>query len=355
MRKILIIFLAAVALAGCDRQRDLYVISSPLLQIEGDWRLSLGIAEMRDATAMLYKDDGTSGKWLFRQPNTVLAKVSRGEYDVLVFNGLMFDELDTNLDAVFFRNTDRAETFEAVAAPATPNPRLMRSEDEYLASNDMEVFTSAESMIRVDGEQQFSIIYRNGERIAEAGADHVEEELYLAPLARSYRCRVIVHLTNPSNALSAAGSLRGFAGSAFAFSGLPSHFEVTHQLKLNDLTITNSGTREDPDDQEEGTVRTPWFVTFGPPLDMPARRYTFDLTVWLRNGQAMSKEFEVSDEQIGRIIERITEYRSGEPAAPPVIVLEFCMELPENLSGGSVSVDGWGDDELITVPIFRNR
>ncbi|MCL2562376.1 MAG: hypothetical protein FWE10_08700 [Rikenellaceae bacterium] len=353
MRNILIIFLAAVALAGCDKQRDLYGISSPLLEIEGDWRFSLGIAEMRDATAMLYKDDGTSGKWLFREPNVVRPKVSRGEYDVLVFNGLMFSEQETNLDAVFFRNTDKAETFEAVAMPGTPNSRLVRSEGEYIASNDMEVFTSADGMISVEGERVFYIIYRNGERVSTNGGDHVEDELYLTPLARSYWCQIIVHLTNPSNALSAAGSFRGFAGSAFAFSGLPSHFDVTHQLRLNDLQITKAGTRGDPDDEEEGTVRTPWFVTFGPPLDVPARRYTFDLTVWLRDGQTMSKEFEVSREEIERIIERITEYRNGEMTTPPVIVLEFCMELPENLSGGSISVDDWGDDELITVPIRR--
>jgi hypothetical protein len=269
----------------------------------------------------------------------------------------MFSEDNTNLDHIDFRNTANVETFEAVVAEVAPNGRLGRANGEYIASNEMELLTSAYKRSFVEGEQQYLIKYSNGHNGYPTLDDYIESELRMTPIAVSYLCQIIVCLVNPSSAFIANGALHGFAGSAFMASGEPNAgFIVTHQLKLNRLTITNEGTPDDPDDLERGTIESPLFVTFGPPLNRPERQYTFDLSVILRDGVEVNHTFNVTD-QIEKAICEILDYREnfGEIHFNLIIPIEIFIELPKvepDTPGGEiVNIKPWGDDEIITVKI----
>ena len=357
MRKYILLFSALLLFAACDKQRDLYDTASPLLRIEGNWVPSLDIQDMSNrATAMLYRG-GDITKEFFYRPNNVTAKVSRGEYDILLFNGLMFSEENPNLDHIFFRNSANFEAFEAVVVEVAPNNRLGRAAGEYIASNDMEILTSAHAKVFVEGEKQYILKYKNGHNGFPTVDDYVESELQLIPFALSYYTQVVVHLVNPSSAMIANGALRGFVGSAFMASGLPSDFDVTHQFRLNNLKITNRGTRSDSDDPERGTIESPWFVTFGPPLNKADRIYTLELSIILKNGKEVNRTFDVT-EQVNFAVHKILNHRQTAPTDIHIeitIPIEISLEL-EEVGGGDgsgllINVNNWEDDEIIRVII----
>ncbi len=87
MKKIVIAFIFMVLLAGCDKQRDLYDISDTVLHVHGSWSHSLEEHSMLDATVLLYRDGNIKKEFLSR-PNGVTTHVTRGDYEVVVFNGL---------------------------------------------------------------------------------------------------------------------------------------------------------------------------------------------------------------------------------------------------------------------------
>lgn len=167
MRKIGIIIAALVFVtSGCDKQRDLYVKAGPMLYVEGDWLPSLGKTDMyMNATAVVYKKEaGMFRKEYFFAPDYVTVPVEKGDYDVVIFNGLMYSAEDTHLDNVYFRGIDGFDTFEAVAVEAEANRRLGKSEGEYIASNDMEIITSASDEQPIDGSSSYYLKYKNGKK-----------------------------------------------------------------------------------------------------------------------------------------------------------------------------------------------
>lgn len=144
MKKIyLLTFLVPLIVACNSELRDLYDTNDHELHVEGSWAHSLGEQNMREATVLLHHSDGTRSKKHLSRPNGASLSVKSGDYDVMVFNGIMESEDATNLDHIHFRGSDRLETFEIYAAEAKPLNRLGRADDEYIASNEMEVFTFA--------------------------------------------------------------------------------------------------------------------------------------------------------------------------------------------------------------------
>jgi len=352
MRKRIIITVFISIIACCDEQRDLYDTASPLIEIKGNWVPSLGMEDMSGrATAMLYHNDKVT-KEFFLKPNSVTARVTQGEYDILIFNGMMFSEENTNLDHILFRNTNNIAHFEAVAVEVAPNARLVRANGEYIASNDMELLTVARTQLSVEGERLYYLKYKNGRDMNTNMESIVERTVSLTPYAVSYPTQVMIHLTNPSSAAIANGALRGFVGAVMMASGAPSLFDVTHHLRLNNLIITNQGTAGNPNDPETGTIESPWFVTFGPPLDESNRRYTFELSIILRDGQTVNGTFDITD-QINATILRIKNYRQTPTTIQfrLTIPIEISVNLPKVEGESGVDVNDWEEDEIIRVVI----
>lgn len=344
---------AGTLLAGCQKQRDLYTVVHPMLCIDGDWQPSLGIADMsQNATAMIYCHDGSVCKEYFLS-NSVTTDITEGRYDVLIFNGLMYSPDNTHLDNIFFCGTDRAETFEACVAEAQPNRRLAKQPDEFLASTEMGILAPAFATHMASGHNEYCLKYRDGQNGYPLYADYIETHLLMTPRTVSYSTRVTVNLINPASALAANGALRGFAGSVFLASGMPSHTNVTYQLKLNNMTITHKGAAGASSDPQRGTIESPRFVTFGPPLDLPDRTYEFEIEVALRDGNYYRNKFDVTDQITSLIMQLKANREQSQPQVKITIPIVIDITLPqidEDLSG-SIGVGDWGPDEIITVPI----
>jgi hypothetical protein len=339
--------LAAVT-EGCTDQRNLYVLSGPVLQVKGDWIPSIDKSDMTmGATALAFDSEGKATKHYFDAPNTVDIPVTKGSYEVMLFNGLMYSPTDTHLDGVTFRGTDRLDTFEAVAAEGVSVRRLgSRTEGEYVATNDMEVVTSAVESADIDRDHSYYAKYKNGHNGYDTPDNFIYQTLDMTPVAMSYEAQVVVTIKNITSAAGASAALYGFVGSAFMASRQPSHFYVTHQFNLNSRKMIDAA-------QDTGTIESPVFVTFGPPLDVPDQKYEIYIKMVLINNQEIERTFDVTD-QVTPIVEDIKanlavgasiEYRLEIP-------LEIELELPvvEHVEG-SIGIEGWEDEELIHVPI----
>lgn len=346
--------IAAAVAAGCTDQRDLYVNSAPTITIEGDWMPSLGISDMTGrATARIYKVVEPVSTDFFDSPRRITKGVSGGVYDVLIFNGLMFSDEVTNLEGIYFRNTDSPDTFEAVVQQAEPYPDLVHGDDEYLASRDMEILTSALGQVNVGSGGGYKMKYQNGKEqyVGAAGASTVL--LTLTPRPLSWRAKVVVHLINAGSMSSAAGSLMGFAGSVFMAGGTPSHMRTTHQLPLGSLTLDEG--QQQPD-KLTGTIESPVFVTFGPPTDIAdgdtGWPFRFDLSVELRDGSTFEGIYDIS-KQIAPVVEKLRAGEWYDPVLHPIIIEIMDVELPSVDS--SVAIDPWEDnDEIIKIPVTNN-
>ncbi len=354
MKRLLPIVTVLSLLVGCDQQRDLYGVSPPALYIEGDWRPTLSLDNMSQrATAILYNQSGMAAKEYFIRPNCVTARIPQsGEYKILLFNGLMYSPEETHLDQIYFCGTEQAETFEACAREAPANNRLTREDREFIASNDMELLTSLCKTAIITGESDYYLKYKNGKNGNTIPPNHVKDSLFMVPVAVSYEAQVMIQLVNPSSAGIANGALRGFAGSVFMESRLPSHAPVTHHLRFNNLRITNPGTPDDPDDPETGTIESPVFVTFGPPLDLSDRRYEFFLSIVLKDGTPFERTVDITDKMLP-VIASINACRTGEtPTSGRIFIpINLSFSLPKLLDNTGIGVNGWGDEEVIRVPI----
>lgn len=339
---------AALVLAGCDEQRDLYVAAGPLIWAEGDWGPSLDQSDMTmKATAIAYDESRLVAKEYFFAPRTVMLPVDNGIYDVLLFNGLMYSEKDTHLDDVYFRGTNRLDTFEAVAAEGAQIKRLgTRADDEYIASNEMEIITSAVERQEIEASRSYYIKYKNGKNGFDTPKDYIAAELNMTPVAMSYEAQIKVTIENISSAAGANAALYGFVGSAFISSRMPSHFYVTHHFNLNSKKIVDSA-------KDIGTIESPVFVTFGPPLDAPDNKYEVYVKILLVDNTEYENTFDVTT-QLDTIIEAIKANQAG-GGAP-----QYRLEIPVAINiklpivepvGGGVGLGDWEDDELIHVPI----
>ncbi len=353
--------IAALLFAGCDRQDDLYGISSPSLQIGCDWVTPLDRHDMQDATAMFYKD-GTVTKEYFSRPNTVTARVSAGRYDLLVFNGVMESEQATNLNGIYFRGTARPGTFEACAQEGVAARRLVRADGEYIAGNDMELFAFAHGDAWVEGGQEYYLKYRNGHNGIAVVPDHIESVIGLTPRAVSYRFRVkLTNLVNPTSARSASGALRGFAGSVFLIpgTGMPkAGFRATHHLNLT--PSANGRVRTGSDGEQLGTAQSPLFVSFGPPLpESPnlladSGRFTFELSFLLTDNSEFKLPGGPIDitAQVNEAIGRIYRHHSGEGDLSyneNLFTIEIAdrITLPVIAPDKVVDVVPWDDEEIM--------
>ncbi len=365
MKRIYLIAAVAPLAVACTDLRDLYDTGNSVLHVEGSWSHSLGEDNMQNATVLLHHDEGARDKKHLSRPNGVTVDVMHGDYDVMVFNGVMVSEDNTNLDHVLFRGTNNLSTFEAYVAEATPIRRLSRADDEYIASNGMEVFTFAHHRVSVDEYGAHYVKYRNGERTDGTDGPHVAGTIESAPRAMSFRFQVrLTNIVNPVSAISAAGSFRGFLGSVFmpASGDKPRPgFRATHHLQLSTPVANRIRTRADG--EQVGTLVSPWFVTFGPPLPegegaLPTSgQYFFEPVFVLLDGSQYTPGPIDVTEQVNETIERMMEHHGdGDDIAHHENVFEVAIEnqvtLPVVAGGGDgpqVDVKPWEDDEIIIV------
>lgn len=329
---------------SCTDHRDLYVASYPQLMIENDWVPSR-ISTSNGATAMIY-DKPESPSVLI--PNSVrsILRLDHGFYDILVFNGLMYSPTQSHLDNIYYRGTDRFETFEAVATPMPPSSLFRQSGDITIEFPDI-LSTRSTAEIEIEGRKRFELKYRDGKNGFPTSPEYIEDTVYFSPCRVTHTCQVIARVRNAKSARIVQAKLHGFAGSVFLANRLPSHLSASHQFTLNSL-------RFDQADPLVGTITSPVFNTFGPPLDLPGRKYELELDILLTNSQEYPKmRFDVTDQVENAIKYLKAERLRNRPIMETFyIIIEF--ELPPVISDNlDVGIDDWGNDIIVSIPINK--
>ena len=344
----LLSLLAIVLFGNCTEQRDLYVASYPQLLIQNDWNPSR-VSAVDGATAMIYDRPNGSPAELMIDAQRKIIELEEGWYDMLVFNGLMYSPTETHLDNIYYRGTDKFETFEAVITEMNPAKRFRAGAGEVIVNNPDVLATRSTADYDIEGRKKFEMKYRDGKNGFPTHLKYINDTISFTPCRVTLNCVVICRVKNAKSARVVQAKLHGFSQSVFLAHRMPSHTNITHQFTLNSL-------RFDDLDPTVGTITSPVFTTFGPPLDLPGRRYTIDLDVLLINGEEWPKKtFDVTH-QVEPFIEYLKQERvKNNPYITQPITLNLYIELPVVISDGmDVGVKDWGDDVIVTVPIEFN-
>lgn len=340
----LLVLLSLILLWSCTEQRDLYVASYPQLLISNNWTPSLCDVD-NGATVMIYDRPNASPTELMPDALRKVVELDEGLYDVLLLNGLMYSPSETNLDNIVYRGTDKFETFEAVITEMPLDSRFRAKQGEVIINSPDILATHSTSDHNIGARKKFEMKYHDGENGYPTNPKYIDDTLFFTPCRLTHTCQVIARVRNPKSARVVQAKLHGFAQSVFLANRMPAHNSITHQFKLNSLKL-------DQTDSDVGTIKSPMFTTFGPPLDMPERRYTIDVNVLLTNSTELSMmTFDVTEQVENAITYLAAERLKNSPIMETFyIYLEF--ELPIVVSDGlDVGVGDWGDDVIITVPI----
>lgn len=343
----IILFVCFALLVGsCTKQRDLHVVSNPLLLIENDFEPSKCDID-NGATVMIYDRPDDSPTELMPDALRKIVGLDKGLYDILVFNGLMYSHLETHLDNIYYRGTDRFETFEAVITEMPPSSRFRAKQGEVIVSSPDILTTHSTSDHDIAARRKFEMKYRNGKNGYPVSRDlkHIDDTVSFSPCRVTHTCQVIARVRNPKSARVVQAKLHGFAQSVFLADRMPAHNSITHQFTLNSLKL-------DPTEPDIGTISSPVFTTFGPPLDLPGRRYTIDVNVLLTNSYELeTMTFDVTD-QVEQSIAYLSAERLNSCPIMDTFYIYIDYELPIVISDGlDVGVGDWGNDVIITVPI----
>lgn len=353
MRHCLFVFLAGILWSSCTEQRDLYVSSSPMLLVKNDWkpsRTNLERSEVYDledytdpkATLMVYPLSNPIYCMEDHKRKTIA--LDQGDYSILVFNDYMYSESQTFLRNIRYRGTRAFDTFEAYTTLA--GNRFKAKEGEVIVNNPDTLSTRSTMDLSIEGMKTFHLKYKNGKNGFPTSANYVEDSLLFTPCRVVHKCAVSVHVLNVK-ALNGVGkaraSLRGFSGSVFLANRLPGHDNVTHQFSLNSLKL-------DPESTSDGTISAK-FSTFGPPLDLPDRRYELEINVLYPSGrEAPPFLFDITDQLTAQVARMNVDRLANKPIMDD-IVIHVEITLDSDKGDWDVGLGDWGDDIIITVPV----
>lgn len=345
-RIIYLIFSAClVLLAGsCTDHRNLHVASYPQLLIVNNWTPSQCNID-NGASVMIYDRPNASPIELLPDAIRKIVDLDKGLYDILVFNGLMYSPTETHLDNIIYRGTDQFDTFEAVITEMPPGYRFRAKQGEVIVNSPDILATHSTSDHNIEARKKFEMKYKNGKNGYPNNLKYIDDTVNFTSCRVTHTCQVIARVRNPKSARVVQAKLHGFAQSVFLANRLPAHNSITHQFTLNSL-------KYDQSDPDVGTISSPVFTTFGPPLDLPERRYTIDVNVLLTNSEELPiMSFDVTGQVQDAIAYLAAERLKNCPIMETFyIYLDF--ELPIVISDGlDVGVGDWGDDVIITVPI----
>lgn len=334
----------ALFMASCTKQRDLYVESYPQLLITNNWTPSLCDTD-NGATAMIYDRPNASPTEMMPDAIRKIIEVDKGLYDIMVFNGLMYNPAESHLDNIYYEGTEQFETFEAYVTEMDPARHFRASKGEAIVNFPDVLATRSTADHDIKASKKFQMKYRDGKNGFPTNLKHLDDSISFLPCRVTHTCQVIARVRNPNSARVVQAKLHGFSQSVFLANRLPAHNSITHQFTLNNLQY-------DQADHTVGTISSPVFNTFGPPLDLPERRYTIDLYVLLTNSEESPKmTFDVTD-QVEKAIEYLSTERLKHRPIMETFYIYLDFALPIIVSDGlDVGVGDWGTDVIITVPI----
>jgi hypothetical protein len=323
--------LAAALLCGACERRDLTYLSDPTrcyLRLEVDW--SAFGDEPHGLTVYCYPTDGGEPiRTITEEVHEVLIPLSEGAYDLLLFN-LTPEEFST----IDFKGLDHFETAEAVAREKSADLESVRTRDVDRRAHQPEPLGVA--------------------RRRNVQVTHTTDTLRLAPADVLYTGHVILYLEGLSYVSSVSSTLSQV--SAGYYLGLD---------RCNDETVTHElmdWSRLEGQNRAGRDALTTDFPCFGLPATRAATDFYIDFA--LIDEQTVNSFYvDVSDRiTYGADAHEFTitiDAATGDEehplividaVAPPTVTPSTPSDSTDT-GGFAVSVDDWGDTELIDIEI----
>ncbi len=322
------VIILIAALSGCTGQRDLDVVSSPLVKIKCDWsRARLAPDQW---TVMFYGDHAARPRQFVTARPVDTLQLSPDNYRTLVVNGT----LNSGIDYVRYRGTEHYDTFEAYATVA------IRRNNGDIVVNEPDTLASVGLMKSIGGEDAFTTKYIDG-RLRPGDVGHyVQDSIEYIPCRLVYRIKVIVTVSNLNYLLASrdvAGEVSGLSGGVLVASRMPTHGPVIYSLAF---------TNNNPPSETVGNIEAA-FATFGPPLDLAEQRtYGVNLAFVLANNRTYRVFADVSAqvEAIAALIRDRIDRRVCDAGLD--LELRIAVTLPDPDShSGDIEVDPWENDD----------
>ncbi len=334
LRRIAGALLLTAVLAGCTEQRDLYVMSSPLVKVECDWSRARISPDLW--TIMFYGESASASKEFVTGRLVDTLQLSPGNYKTLIVNGT----LGSGIDYVRFRGTDSYDTFEAYATTA----RIKTNGDVVV--NPPDTLAATALLKTIGGENGFTVKYIDGHLQPGDHRHYIQDSIEYVPCRLVYRVNVNVHIENLDYLLASrriTGEVNGLSGGVLVAARMPTHAPVVYAL-----TFTNNN----PPAATVGSVETA-FSTFGPPLDLASpRTYTVNLAFVLNNNRVYTVSEDVSA-QVAAIAAQIKDrIDRGVCDAGLNLEINLSVTLPEpSPDTGDIDVGPWDNEENQDVPL----
>lgn len=365
---ILCALLTIIAVAGCTKHRDLYVNISPLFVVKADWSSSSVCTE--EATALVFNNNRAvlSNPYMIPAASTQPQKVAVDTYDILVFNNMMFSSTDNGFTDIFFKGTDRFNTFEAYANTQDNANPLFRSGFQEVFVNNPDLIAAATYRRKtIEDDRDFSMKYEDGILTPCLNGDYINDSVSVKPVCLTRTVQIVIRAKNYKPKFAIYGTLRGMAQGVNLVSRHPTGNNATHAgFRINNATI-------DSEHSDRHILTSEPFTSFGPWWNEPLGKKTYILDILTRyNGQGnvFSFSFNVTrhipnvvTQWMEKAIESIkseeeAHRNNGSYDGPiprmDIIVIEIWLDLPEVIGsddGLDVGVDEWGDVTIVDVPI----
>ncbi len=317
------------AYCGCVEQRDLDVMSRPLVKIKCDWEKAR--IDPVIWTVMFYGDNAPRPRQFVMERPVDTLQLSPDRYRSLIVNGT----LGSGIDYVRFREADNYDTFEAYATTTRvrPNGDVLVNEPDTLAATAV--------LKTINGEDRFTVKYDDGRLQPGDLRRYVQDSIEYVPCRLVYRIKVILTIEHIDFLLASrkiAGEVNGLSGGVLVASRMPTHSPVVYSISFSN---------NNPSSATVGNVETA-LATFGPPLDLTEQRnYTMALACVLKNNRTYRISVDISD-QVEAIAAKIKDrIDRGVCDAGLDLEIKATITLPDPTPDtGDVTVDPWGDDEF---------
>lgn len=366
MRAIKYILLTVIVIlgAGCTKQRDLYVVSSPLFVVKADW--SKSTLNPHGATALVFNAQKAVLNNPYMQPPTSSQpqRVATDTYDILVFNNLMFSSIDNEFDYITFKGNDKFDTFEAHATMKQDVNALFRSGVQEVYVNNPDVIAADVYRRKtIDDDREFVMKYEDGKPTGNPEIDYVNDEVRVTPIRLTRNVQVILRIKNYKPKFAIYGTLRGFAQGVNLTTRKPVGNNATHAGFIINKAVA------DPSNADHHILTSDAFTSFGPWWDdaLGSNTYTLDLIArYNGQGDVFSYSFNVT-KHIENVVtqwvekaittiktEEATYAANGTIPKMETIIIEVWLTLPDVVGGDEgidVGVEEWGDVVIIPVPI----
>ena len=345
----------AILLTSCTKQRDLYIENSPLFVVKADW--SESTLSPHGATALVFNEQRAVLNNPYMQPPTATQpqRVTPDRYNILLFNNLMFSPTDNEFANIIFQNTDRFETFEAVARENAQVNEVFRSSADEMFIHNTDIIAAATYRDKVIAEGlEYVMKYKDGIRTGNYEGGYLNDEVELTPVRLTRNVQVVLRVKGYKPAFALYGTLRGFAQGVNLSTRKPTGGKATHAgfainraIEADDCYILTSDV----------------FTSFGMWWDDKPQSNIYTLDVLARyKGQSdvFAYSFDVSEcvEVAAQAIKSEEElYRTvGTVPKMDTIIIEVTLTLPDVIGddeGLDVGVEDWGEVVIIPVPMTQ--